>query len=136
MRWGESAFRWVRPLHGILALFDGVALGGTVEPAADRRYVFERSHPGATASWRRHRSTVTSFADYRDKLRAAYVILDRADRKTMITGPRPKNWPRPQGLHADRDDPALLDEVAGLVEWPVVYAGASTRPSWTCPTRS
>ena len=36
MRWGDSGFRWVRPLHGILALFDGVALGGTVEPDGTR----------------------------------------------------------------------------------------------------
>ena len=119
MRWGESAFRWVRPLHGILALFDGVALGGTVEPAADRRYVLSDLTQG-------HRFlapdpiAVTSFADYRDKLRAASVILDRDERKTMILQ-RVEELAEAEGL-MPRDDPALLDEVAGLVEYPVVYA--------------
>jgi len=119
MRWGESAFRWVRPLHGILALFDGVPLGGTVEPAADRRYVLGDLTQG-------HRFlapdpiTVTSFADYRDKLRGAKVILDRDERKTMIWQ-RVEELAEAEGL-MPRDDPALLDEVAGLVEYPVVYA--------------
>lgn len=118
MRWADSGFRWVRPLHHIMALFDGAPLVGEVEPDPKRRYVF-------TALTRGHRfmapdqMPVSSFADYADKLRAAKVILDREERKRMI-------WQRVEALASagnlmPRDDPGLLDEVAGLVEFPVAY---------------
>jgi glycyl-tRNA synthetase beta chain len=64
---------------------------------------------------------VSDFADYRKKLRDAYVILDPAERREII-------WRQATELAAAaglsvKEDRALLDEVAGLVEWPVVLMG-------------
>jgi len=118
MAWGDSGFRWVRPLHHIMALFDGAPLVGEVEPDPKRRYVF-------TALTHGHRFMapepfpVASFADYREKLSAAKVMLDREDRKSLIRK-RVDALAQAEGL-IPRDDPGLLEEVAGLVEYPVAH---------------
>src|SRR6185437_11496902 len=66
--------------------------------------------------------TVAGFADYRQKLRDARVILRAEDRAKAISLALYE-----LAAKADltiKDDPALLEEVTGLVEWPVVLMGA------------
>ncbi len=115
MRWGTGSVRWVRPLHSILALFDGtvvpVAFGAVSAGAGSRGHRFLAPEP----------FTVDSFAEYRDKLRAARVILDREERKAIIRD-RSAALSAAEGLTV-RDDENLLDEVCGLVEWPVPMLG-------------
>ncbi|HXI85932.1 MAG TPA: glycine--tRNA ligase subunit beta, partial [Parvularculaceae bacterium] len=65
--------------------------------------------------------TVSAFADYRDKLRAAYVVLDAGERAEMIAADAAR-LASGAGL-AVKPDPALVAEVAGLVEWPVPLMG-------------
>ena len=121
MKWGDGTFAWVRPLQGVLALFDGkplkgeVVLGGKMAaiPFGDRTIGHRFHAPQAFA--------VTSFADYREKLRKARVILDAEERKAIIRD-KAASLAKAEGLSV-RDDIGLLDEVAGLVEWPVPYAG-------------
>ena len=64
---------------------------------------------------------VESFADYREKLETAFVLLDPVDRKERIVT-EAERLARDASL-ALRPDPALLEEVTGLVEWPVVLMG-------------
>ena len=64
---------------------------------------------------------VTDFADYQTKLKNAFVILDRDDRKRVIAEAA-GTLAADAGL-ALKDDPGLLDEVCGLVEWPVPLMG-------------
>jgi glycyl-tRNA synthetase beta chain len=115
MRWGSHARRWVRPLQSILCLFGGKVVAFTADPVS------------AGDSTRGHRFmapdsiTVTGFADYRAKLAAAHVILDAEDRKTAIRNGAEK-LAAANGLTLRADD-GLLDEVAGLVEWPVPLIG-------------
>jgi len=115
MRWGTGGDRWVRPLHRILCLFDG-----SVVPIAAADVEVGNATVG-------HRFLapdafgVSGFADYRDKLRAAMVMLDGTERRSVIEA-EAKRLAAAEGLTL-RDDPALLDEVAGLVEWPVVHLG-------------
>jgi len=126
MRWRTHALRYVRPLHRILALFDGQVVPGALDL------------DGATLEFgdetRGHRFLapdpiqVTSFADYKDKLRNAYVILDQKDRSDLILR-RAEGLAKGAGLRL-RMDPALLDmnagllaENAGLTEWPVPLLG-------------
>ncbi len=68
------------------------------------------------------RFAVTSFDDYRAKLRRAFVMLDAAEREATIWA-QAGNLAFAQGLEAV-PDAGLLAEVAGLVEWPVVLMGA------------
>ena len=65
--------------------------------------------------------TVTGFADYEAKLEAAHVVLDPAERKKIILDGARKLTGEAQV--ALKDDEGLLDEVAGLVEWPVPMLG-------------
>lgn len=122
MRWGTGTVRWVRPLHSIIALFGGKILDGGFEiGGAQPRVVFGNSTRG-------HRFlapdafTVDSFADYQAKLLAAKVVLDRDARKAKIKADAEALAAR-EGLTLSPDE-ALLDEVAGLVEWPVTLIGS------------
>ena len=122
MRWGTGTVRWVRPLHSIIALFGGRVLDGGYDIGGTQgRVAFGNSTRG-------HRFlapdafTVESFADYKEKLRAAKVVLDREERKAKIKADA-EALAAAQGLSLSPDD-ALLEEVAGLVEWPVVLMGS------------
>jgi len=115
MRWASGAARWVRPLHGLVCLFDG-----EVVPLA-----FADVEAGRTTVGYRFLAPdpfdVSGFADYRDKLRAAKVMLDGAERRSVIEA-EAQRLAAAEGLSVRPDD-GLLDEVAGLVEWPVVHLG-------------
>ena len=119
MRWGSGALRWVRPLHSIIALMVTEA-GAEVVPLDIDGIV-------AGAETRGHRFmapdtfAVSSFDDYAAKLKRAFVILDATERAAMIEN-ETRNRAFALGLTLV-DDKALLAEVAGLVEWPVVLVG-------------
>ncbi|WP_377808835.1 glycine--tRNA ligase subunit beta [Azospirillum sp. A29] len=122
MRWGTGTARWVRPLHSIIALFGGRVLDGGYDIGGTQgRIAFGNTTRG-------HRFlapdafTVESFADYREKLHAAKVVLDREERKAKINADA-EALAKAQGLTLSPDD-VLLEEVAGLVEWPVVLMGS------------
>ncbi|MBI1493279.1 glycine--tRNA ligase subunit beta [Halocynthiibacter styelae] len=119
MRWGTGSLRWVRPLHSIIALLSDET-GATVVPMDIDGITsgdFTEGHrfmaPG--------RISVTSFDDYAAKLKSAHVILDASERQDMIWQDA-TNQAFAQGLEIV-EDPGLLREVAGLVEWPVVLMG-------------
>jgi glycyl-tRNA synthetase beta chain len=120
MRWGANRFAWVRPLHGILCLFDGRAVSGGIDLGAD-------SIPfGDTARGHRFLAPapfkVANFEDYRSKLRSAYVVLDAAERRATILRDAEKIASL-DGLKV-KPDQGLLEEVGGLVEFPVVLMGS------------
>jgi glycyl-tRNA synthetase beta chain len=109
MRWGSGTLRWVRPLKRIVALFDGQVVPFGIDGIAS----------GALTEG--HRFAVKDFADYRAKLESDFVLLDAADRRLKILEAAQK-------VCADRglalvDDDGLLDEVAGLAEWPTPILG-------------
>src|SRR5471032_1531326 len=121
MKWGSGTLQWVRPLQGIVALFDGKVLPGEVSPGGHMAPI----RFGNTTRGHRFLSTgvitVTGFADYEAKLRAAHVILDSAERKKIIAE-RAEKLCADAGVVLKKDD-GLMDEVAGLVEWPVPLMG-------------
>jgi glycyl-tRNA synthetase beta chain len=115
MRWGANRERWVRPLHGILCLFDGVAVPfafGSVAVAhrsAGHRFLAPQPFP------------VKSVAEYMSGLASGYVVLDAHERRQQISR-QAAELAAAQGLRV-REDDGLLAEVADLVEWPVVMMG-------------
>jgi len=119
MRWNAYRQSWVRPLQSLVGLFDGAALRGDIDLGGATLGL------GATTVGHRFlapsRFGVTGFADYRDKLRAAFVMLDPVARRTEIER-QAKAAAAGAGLML-KDDPGLLDEVTGLVEWPVAHVG-------------
>ncbi|MBS29131.1 MAG: glycine--tRNA ligase subunit beta [Alphaproteobacteria bacterium] len=119
MRWAESSFRWVRPLHSILAILDGEPLAGELDKG-DGVLAFSNTTAG-------HRFmapadiAVAGFEDYRAKLRDAKVIVDPREREELIRAQMQKACGA-EGL-AEPEDDGLFAEVTGLVEWPMVLLG-------------
>jgi glycyl-tRNA synthetase beta chain len=115
MRFPAAPFRWVRPLTSAICLLDGrvlpLDLGAVPVGATTFGHRFLAPAPIA----------VTDFADYAEKLRAAYVVLDPAARRQKIAADLALTA-KGEGLRL-KDDPGLLDEVTGLVEFPVILAG-------------
>jgi glycyl-tRNA synthetase beta chain len=120
MRWRDGQFRWVRPLQSVVAVYNGQPLTGGLPLSATRTLEFGNTSEG-------HRFLapkpfkVRNFADYQAKLLKAKVILDPAERRAEILRQAKQRIGRAR-LKL-KDDPALLDEVTGLVEWPVVLMG-------------
>ena len=125
MKWGRSAVRWVRPLHGIVALWDGQVLEGVFDPdghaVAFGHQTYGLRFPRA-GQITPDVIAVQGVDDYRAKMAAAGIVLEAKEREKFIKTEADK-------LCADaglslKDDLALLQEVAGLVECPVVMMGA------------
>jgi glycyl-tRNA synthetase beta chain len=123
MRWGgTSEFTWVRPLRRIVCLLDGETVPFNLRDGADDGHGLaaanltegHRFHaPGAFA--------VSSAGDWAARLRERRVLVDAVERKRVIIAGIAD---RTAGRQIDVvDDPGLLDEVAGLVEWPVPLLG-------------
>ena len=116
MRWKPgNPVRWVRPLHSILATFDG-----EVVPCE-----FAGIQSGNTTRGHRFLSsgniTVRRFEDYEAALKKAHVVLDAAERAEIISNDL-KQKAFALGLEPI-EDIGLLNEVSGLAEWPVVLIG-------------
>lgn len=119
MRWAGNGFRWVRPLHSILAAFDGAQLKGSLD-LGDGAVAFGAHTHGHRFLSAEH-ILVNNFGDYVAGLKNNYVILDAAERRAIIADGLAKL--AKNAKLTVRDDPGLLDEVTGLVEWPVVLSG-------------
>ncbi|QBR71030.1 glycine--tRNA ligase subunit beta [Beijerinckiaceae bacterium] len=125
MRWGAAsaradALRWVRPLHAILATFGPETEDTEVVPfaldgvsAANITFGHRFMAPG--------KIKVRRFDDYVQALERAKVVLDPARRRDMILYDA-RDLALAHGLELVEDE-SLLQEVAGLVEWPVVLIG-------------
>jgi glycyl-tRNA synthetase beta chain len=115
MRFPGSAVRWVRPLHAIVCTFDGDVVPFEFAGVTSGNTTFGHRFLAKRPIEVRH------FDDYERKLRDAYVIVDAAERKEIILHEaRQKAFAL--GLELV-EDVGLLEEVAGLAEWPMVLIG-------------
>jgi len=127
MRWGKASaagasLRWVRPLHSILCTFGAAE---TEDPEIVPFEVDGIVSGNVTHGHRFHAPgpiTVKRLDDYVTSLEKAKVVLD-ADRRKEIILTDARNLAFAQGLDLVEDE-GLLEEVAGLVEWPVVLMGS------------
>src|SRR5689334_3209131 len=115
MRWGSGSLRWVRPLHGIVAVLGEeivpIEIDGIQSSATTVGHRFH--HPGPI--------TIGGTHDYAEKLRACHVIVDQDERERLIR----------EGAQAAAseaglillDDEGLVVENAGLTEWPQPLLG-------------
>jgi len=126
MRWGarsgkSGSLSWVRPLHAITATF-----GLETEETDVVRFSIDGIESGQTTFGHRFMApspiSVRRFEDYDAKLLAAKVVLDPERRKDAILTDA-QQLAFAQGFELVEDQ-NLLDEVAGLVEWPVVLMGS------------
>jgi glycyl-tRNA synthetase beta chain len=133
MRWGgTSAFTWVRPLRRILCLLDGAIVPFDLADGEDDGHALFAAN--LTEGHRFHAPgpfAVTDLVNWQTGLRRRHVIADPAERRAIIAEGL-------AGLAASHyftfvDDPGLLDEVSGLVEWPVVLLGRIDDAFMTLP---
>ena len=121
MRWGTTSTRWVRPLHSIIATF-----GPETEEPELVPFEFDGIRSGQTTRGHRFLADeafdVRRFDDYATGLEKHKVVLE-ADRRKQIILNDAKDRALALGLELV-EDAGLLEEVAGLVEWPVVLTGS------------
>jgi glycyl-tRNA synthetase beta chain len=121
MRWGSGSFNWVRPLRAITATFGAENEEPVVIPFASNTIT-----SGQTTFGHRFLAPeairVRRFDDYVEALERAKVVLDIDRRKDIIRNDA-EQLAFAQGLTVIADE-GLLEEVAGLVEWPVVMMGS------------
>src|SRR4030095_4379460 len=135
MRWGERSAKsgslsWVRPLHSIIATF-----GPETEEPDVVKFSVDGIETGQATFGHRFMApaaiSVRRFEDYEAKLKAAKVVLDPQARKDIILADA-KQLAFAQGFELVEDQ-VLLDEVAGLVEWPVALMGSFDEDYLTIP---
>lgn len=119
MRWGSGTFKWIRPLRSIICLlsyenefkvlpldFDDIVSSNIT---VGHRFMASKTF------------NVSSFDDYQQKIKKSFVLLSRDERKRKIWN-ETTTLAFANGLEAVEDE-SLLEEVTGLVEWPVVMIG-------------
>ena len=120
MRWSDasassSSLRWVRPLHGIVAILGedivAVDVDGITSSATTFGHRFH--HPGVI--------TIGGASDYAEKLRACHVIVDHEERERIVREGADQAA-TVAGLKLILDE-GLVVETAGLTEWPVPLLG-------------
>ena len=116
MRWGSGTLRWVRPIKRILCLFDGKVVPFEIDGIPSDAITEGHRFMGSGQLLK-----VSDFIDYRTQLEQNFVLLDVADRKLRILD-QAKAACAAKGLVLVDDD-GLLDEVAGLAEWPTPILG-------------
>lgn len=115
MRWKDLDVAYARPVHWIVGLFGGEKIN----------FTFGDVHSGNISRGHRFHAPaefeVNSFNDYTEKCRSAFVIVDPKERKKIISEGIRKAAADAKGQLIEDD--GLLEEVANLVEYPVVLLG-------------
>jgi len=123
MRWGSQSVRWVRPLQGIIALFDGAVVPVSFGPiSSGKSTVGHRFLAPAVFE-------VTDYADYVAKLAKAYVVLDATKSCARLKPP-----PSARALPC-APTLACWMKSPGWSRTPTSWSVPSIRPSWMCRTR-
>ncbi len=132
MRWGMSAFTWIRPLQRILCILDGVVVPFALARGGDAAHGLVSG--SETEGHRIHAPSafqVSSFSQYAAALRERYVLIDHTERASVISS-GVAALASAEGLEVVPDE-GLLAEVAALVEWPVPLLGHIDTDSMSLP---
>ena len=116
MKWGVGSLRWVRPLQRILCVFDGEIVPFDIDGIRSGDLSEGHRFMGPRQVFR-----AKTFEQYADGLEAHYVVLDVEERKQRILH-EARTLCHARNLELVEDD-GLLDEVAGLSEWPTPILG-------------
>ncbi len=119
MRWGDSDIQFVRPVHAVVMLYGPDIIEATILGCETDRKT--RGHRFHAPEW----ISIEHASQYNQQLKAGYVIADFAERRAMIEQLADQSIQKQlngKGKVLISSD-ALLDEVTGLVEWPVALCG-------------
>ena len=116
MRWGDGRNTWIRPVHSVVCLLDGLVVPFSLFGVESGRTTY--GHRTLAPD----RIVVVGIDDYLAKLRAAFVEPDYAVRRRVLVE---KAAALAEGVFCTAvDDPGLLDTLAHLVEWPGLIRGS------------
>ena len=116
MKWGTGTLRWVRPLQRILCVFDGETVLFDIDGVVSGDLTEGHRFMGANQPFR-----AKTFDQYADGLAAHFVVLEADERKARILH-EARTLCHARNLELVEDE-GLLDEVAGLAEWPTPILG-------------
>jgi glycyl-tRNA synthetase beta chain len=116
MRWEESGLQFARPIRALTALLGETQLSWEAAGVVGSNTTF-----GLRVGKPRPISFVNA-DEYFRKLREAFVILDRAERKRSIEK-QASRLLSPSPFHLGSDADTLFDDVVNLVEYPTVFLG-------------
>lgn len=116
MRWGAGSTQFIRPVHTVTIFYGAQPIAAEIlgVTASDQIYGHRFHHPEML--------TLTHADHYQQQLLQAYVMVDHHQRKETIAQQVQQVATQLQGVAVM--DPGLLDEVAALVEWPVILVGS------------
>ncbi|WP_334162761.1 glycine--tRNA ligase subunit beta [Phenylobacterium sp.] len=116
MTWGRGTLRWVRPLKRVLCVFDRELVPFSIDGIESGDVSEGHRFMGSAQPFR-----ARDFDEYQDGLARHFVVLDPEERKERIMdAARTLCFARNFELV---EDEGLLDEVAGLAEWPTPILG-------------
>ena len=116
MRWGSTRTQFIRPVHTLTLMYGtDIISGEMLGVKSNNKVTGHRFHHDGLV-------TIQHADDYQDALKKAYVIADYDDRKQQIFEQINKVAGSINGKALIDDE--LLDEVTGLVEWPVTLVGS------------
>ena len=116
MKWGNKDFRFVRPIHWFLSVFD------------EKELTFETEGIKASNITYGHRFLapakieVKNIEEYKEKLASAYVYVNLSERRDIIKA-QIKEIESRENIAVDIDDD-LLNIVSDLVEYPYAILGS------------
>lgn len=116
MRWADYELRFPRPIHWILALYGGEIVSLQLEAVQSSNCSYGHRFLAPNSF------TVKNFADYKEKTRENFVIVDPAERKKIILEEAAKAAVEAGGKIFYTDD--LLETVTFIVEYPVIIRGS------------
>jgi glycyl-tRNA synthetase beta chain len=121
MRWGNNTVEFVRPIHSIILLYGNEVIPADIFGLKSGRKT--RGHRFHSNDW----FDIAEPAEYVKILKKHFVLADFEERKEKIRALTTDSVKKlsekiQQSIRADISE-TLLDEVSGLVEWPVVLCG-------------
>ena len=116
MTWGSGSLKWVRPLHGVLCVFNREVVPFSIDGIESGDIVLGHRFMGSAQPFK-----VRDFDEYQDGLAKHFVVLDPEERKERIMDAA-RTLAFARGFELVEDE-GLLDEVAGLAEWPTPILG-------------
>ncbi|MDI6781916.1 MAG: glycine--tRNA ligase subunit beta [bacterium] len=120
MRWGTKEIRFARPIRWILALFDSEVIPFEIDGISSDRITYGHRFLAPSPI------TISHPKEYVSAMEKAFVIVDIDKRKEIIAAGIAEEAQKQRGMEEGFSydiNADLLDEVACLVEYPVVLRG-------------
>lgn len=119
MHWGNHSFNFVRPLQNIICIYDEKLINIDMVSEINLRSI---NYTFGHRFMANKKIFANNIDDYLEKMYKAFVIVDQNEREKIILDGCKNIKNEKKGLNVDVTKD-LLEEVVGLVEYPIVMLG-------------